>query len=218
MIGVVVGMQSEARLLPGYRVVCSGGNPDQARALAEQLLAEGARGLVSFGIAGGLDPRLKPGDLLIGSGVETDSAILPADQAWQQRLQQGLPDAVTGLVHGSSVIAATPEQKRRLHAGAQALAVDLESAAVALACAKAGRPFAVLRTIADPADRAIPALALSALGPDGRPLIGNVIKGLLRRPGDLPGLIAVGLDTGKALRSLDGAVRRLGPALGFEPD
>ena len=66
-IGVVVGMRAEARLLRrlarrlGFRVAIGGGTPAGAEAAARRLVADGALGLVSFGLAGGLHPRLRRG-------------------------------------------------------------------------------------------------------------------------------------------------------------
>jgi hopanoid-associated phosphorylase len=216
MIAVVVGMKSEARLVPGVRVACSGGLPTRAAAVARILLDEGAEGLVSLGIAGGLDPTLAPGDLVIGSGVEVGGTIIACDGDWTRRLLAQLPHALSGLVYGGDVVAANAADKRRLHDSAGAVAVDLESGAVAQACAERGKPFAVIRTIADPAGRGIPAAALAGLDAQGntRPLA--VIGGLLRRPQDLPALIRVGLDSAAALRSLAHACDTLGQGLAFE--
>jgi hopanoid-associated phosphorylase len=216
-IGIVVGMRSEARLLPSsLPVVCSGGIPAKARRIADQLLAAGATGLISFGIAGGLAPTLRPGDLVIGTGVAIGERIFKTDPAWQLQLLQRLPAALRGLIEGETEIAATPAGKGRLYARRGALVVDLESAAVAEACAAAGKPFAVIRAVADPADRRLPSLALDALDEEGRTLPMKVAAGLLRRPFELPGLIRLGLDSRAALSALGAAVGRLGPALSFQ--
>jgi hopanoid-associated phosphorylase len=214
-IGIVVGLPAEAALLPGAWVACGGSNSERAYTLAKAMLADGAKGLVSFGIAGGLDPKLRPGDLVIASEVDDGTMVYEADPAWRHRLCEGL-SATEGVFYGGADVVATPAQKWALHISAKAIAVDMESGPVARACREAGKPFAVLRAIADPAGRALPALALTALDEAGRPQIGKVMLGLLRRPGDLPGLIKLGLDSRTALRSLGLAVGRLGPALGFQ--
>ncbi|MDR3439299.1 nucleoside phosphorylase [Telmatospirillum sp.] len=216
-IGIIVGMRSEAALLPAScRIACSGGLPAKARRLADGLLADGVKGLVSFGIAGGLEPSLRPGDLVIATGVATPEGIVATDVAWRRRLTAALPAARGGLIQGENKIAATPERKAILFGNTRAVAVDLESAAVAQACAAAGIPFAVIRAVADPAERRLPTLALDALDETGRPRPMKVAAGLLRRPEELPGLIRVGLDSRAALSALRAAVRRLGPALGFQ--
>jgi hopanoid-associated phosphorylase len=218
LVGFVVGMRSEAALLPAaYPVACSGGIPAKAKRLAEALLEAGAPGLISFGIAGGLAPMLRPGDLVIANGVTIgDGRTLAADPVWMLQLLERLPGAVSGTIYGDTAIAETPERKGQLYATTGALLVDLESAAVAEACHAAGKPFAVIRAVADPAGRRLPSLALDALDAEGRPLLMKVAAGLLRRPFELPGLIRVGLDSRAALSALGAAVGRLGPALSLQ--
>lgn len=217
MIGIVVGMRSEARLLPGGAIACSGGAPERAYELTKRMLDGGVAGVLSFGIAGALDPRLRSGSLVVGNEVEVGASILRADEGWTHRLSHALPQASIGLILGGEEVAATPAAKQALHRQSGAVAVDLESGAVAEACLSAGRPFAVLRAIADPAERGIPLLATAGLGADGstRPLA--VACGLLRRPQDLPALVRLGLETRAALSALGAAVAILGVTLGFEP-
>src|SRR5262249_56207770 len=67
--GCIVGMRREARLLGRLSrelmVGCAGADPARARLLARRLIDQGVAGLVSFGLAGGLDPALPPGTLLL---------------------------------------------------------------------------------------------------------------------------------------------------------
>ena len=74
MLGVVTGLKSEAKLLQGLGFACvsTGGQAREARRKIDRLIAEGATGLVSFGIAGALSPDLKTGDLVIADLVAND--------------------------------------------------------------------------------------------------------------------------------------------------
>ena len=76
-------------------------------------------------------------------------------------------------------------------------------------CARADIPFAVLRAIADPAERALPPAALIGLNAAGRPALGRVLLSLASQPGQLPALLQVARDTRRALAAL----RRAGAAL-----
>jgi hypothetical protein len=78
----------------------------------------------------------------------------------------------------------------------------MESHHLARAALTARRPFAALRAVSDPVDRALPPLAADALGPDGRPRTGAVLAGLARRPGQLPALLAAARDSAAALAAL----------------
>jgi hopanoid-associated phosphorylase len=216
--GAVVGLRREARLLarlaPGIRVACSGADPDRAARAAERLLAEGAPGLVSFGLAGGLAPGLPPGRLLLPAGVLLpEGGTLAVDPAWHARARAALPAAETAPVAGSDHALADPAAKAALHR-AGAVAVDMESHAVARAAAAAGKPFLVIRAVADPAGRALPRAALVAVAPDGGTRLAAVLLALARRPGEVAGLLRLARDGAAAFAAL-GGVGALGPRLAF---
>jgi adenosylhomocysteine nucleosidase len=220
MIGVVTGLRAEARCLRGLdvRVACSGARSPRARAEAARLLAGGAVGLVSFGLAGGLSPAAASGDLVLAEAVVLPSGQhIATDLAWRSRVS-ALIEAAGRAPHqaavaGSDRLLATVAAKRALFAATGAVAVDMESHAVAEVADAAGRPFLVLRAIADPADKALPRAATVALGPDGevRPLA--VARALLERPGELPTLLRLGRQSRRALAALRGVVLLAGPAL-----
>jgi hopanoid-associated phosphorylase len=216
--GAVVGLRREARLLarlaPGIAVACSGADPARAAAAAAALLAAGAPGLVSFGLAGGLDPGLAAGRLLLPARVLLPGGgAIAADPAWHARALAALPGAVTDPLAGSDRAVAGPAGKASLHR-AGAAAVDMESHAVARAAAAAGKPFLVIRAVADPAGRSLPAAALVAVAPDGGTRLGALLLALARRPRDLAGLVRLARDGEAAFAAL-GGVGALGPRLAF---
>lgn len=171
-----------------------------------RLVTAGVSGLVSFGFAGGLDPALRPGDLLVPSGIFLTAAeLVSADPELSDRLGGG-----TGhrLLAGHEIIV-TAAEKSRARVGSGCAAVDLESGAVARAAAARGLPFAALRAICDPADRTLPPAALIALSPSGRVTLGRVAGSVLAHPGQIPALIALGRDAGRARAALLRRVRSL---------
>lgn len=205
---VAVGMRAEAALLPrGTRVVCAGGNPARLAAALEAQ-GEGATAVLSFGIAGGLDPALPTGALLVASRVRGASGAFPADPGWAARIA-----AATGARHatlaGAAGVAATPAEKARLRAmTGGAAAVDLESEVAAAFAARRNLPFAALRAVADAAGDTLPRCAAEGLTPEGRPAVGRVLLGLLRRPGELSALLAVARASRAALGALGAATPR----------
>jgi nucleoside phosphorylase len=94
--------------------------------------------------------------------------------------------------------------KAALRSETGAAAVDMESHIAADYAARAGLPFAALRVISDPADRALPALATAAIKPNGNIDLRRVLSGLARNPTALRALVATGIDFNRALRSLRG--------------
>jgi hopanoid-associated phosphorylase len=206
-IGVVTGMASEARLLreSGVLSISAGGDPAATRAGIEDLIKRGADRLVSFGIAGALDPSLKPGDLVVGSTVWVPSVDrFPADQKWLLRAAARLPGAIIGDVVGSSSIVAKVQGKAILHRDTGAKCVDQESHWVAEAARAHNLPFIVLRAIADRAGDELPSAVLVGLDSSGNPRAAAVMAALLREPGQIGALIRVAFATRKALKALLG--------------
>ena len=70
-IGVITGLAAEAATLPesDFRIAVSAANPARAEQAADAMISDGARLLVSYGFAAGLDPRLGPGALLLPETV-----------------------------------------------------------------------------------------------------------------------------------------------------
>lgn len=206
MLGIVVGLRAEATVAARlrHRVAIGGGTPDGARQAAEALVRQGCAGLVSFGLAGGLDPALPAGSLVIPSVVLQDGQRYVPDARLAGRF--GGPTGHTLLA--APGIVADSAAKRRHHAGTGAHAVDLESGAVAQAAAAHGLPFVVVRAICDPAGRSLPPAALQAVGSGGRLAPFRVIRSLLAQPGQLPALLVMGREAALARRALGAAVER----------
>jgi adenosylhomocysteine nucleosidase len=221
-IGVVVGLQAEARCLEGQGVLvgCSGARPTRARTEAARLIGAGVRGLVSFGLAGGLAPGLAAGDLVLAEAVVLpDGARIASDAAWRgrlnARLRMGGVAAFEGMLAGSERLVASATAKAELEASTGASAVDMESHVVAEAAGAAGLPFLVVRAIADSCEQALPSVARSALRVDGRVRPAAVIGGLLRRPEEIAALVRLGRDSARGFAALRRVAALGAPALGF---
>lgn len=221
-IAVITGLRAEARCLRGLdlHIACSGGSAERARDEAARLVTDGAVGLVSFGLAGGLAPQLHPGDLLLPESVRgAGLASWSVEPIWRERLHPRLAAAglepKSGTFVGSERIVATPSDKRALFDATGAQAVDMESHAVAAVATAAGLPLLVLRAVADPSDQAIPQVAREALTPDGRVRLRATLGGLIREPGELMALLRLARQSARGLASLSRAAALAGPGLGF---
>ena len=212
----VVGMAFEARIAArlGVPVVCGGDGRHLETSLA-RAMAAGCKGLISFGVAGGLAPGLKPGTCIIGSSVIDDGQERPTDERWSQRLRRIIPDTVYGPLLGVHTPIAFAGDKCVLHVKTGALGVDMESHKVARAAAQHGVPLAVIRVVVDPVERTIPRSALAATRADGTidPLA--VVRSLMRYPRDLIGLVRMSLDARAARATLVQGSALLGPGLGL---
>ena len=212
-LGIVTGLAKEAACLRRagaaelLMVRAAAGRPEEAAAAARAMAAHGASGLVSFGVAGGLDPSLGAGVIVIASSViGPDGAAIQAHQPWVRALLRVDGAFDSGAVFGSDRPVMTALDKRRLFRRHGALAVDMESHAVATAAMDAGIPFVAIRAIGDPAGRSVPRAALAGLMPDGRTRALPVLAGLLRRPRDFVGVWRLAKETNRALAALRAAV------------
>lgn len=212
----VVGMAFEARIAArlGVPVVCGGDGTHLEKSLA-RAMAAGCNGLISFGVAGGLAPGLKPGTCIIGSSVIDDGEERPTDARWSQRLRRIIPDTEYGPLLGVREPIAFSGDKSALHEKTGALAVDMESHVVARAAVRHGVPLAAIRVVVDPVERTIPRSALAGTRADGTidPLA--VVRSLMRYPRDLMGIIRMSLDARAARATLVQGSTLLGPGLGL---
>jgi hopanoid-associated phosphorylase len=203
---IVVGLAREARIAAPRGRVAVG-----AAALPGALA--GARGLVSFGICGALDPALAIGDLVVADGVADGRERLAADPGWTAALRSALPGSRPGLVSGGGTIVGSVADKAALRRDSGAVIVDMESHVVAQAAREVGVPFVVVRAVSDSAAHALPRAAQAGFKADGEPDVGAVLVELLRRPWELPALIRTALDAENAFKSLSRAAGALTPPL-----
>jgi adenosylhomocysteine nucleosidase len=115
-------------------------------------------------------------------------------------------------VAGVGAPVASAAAKAELHRATGAAAVDMESLTAGRFALERRTPFAILRAVADPADRDLPRLVLGAVDSNGRIKAAAVFGELVRSPGQLSGLIAAARDSRAAFRAL-GRCRGLLPGL-----
>jgi adenosylhomocysteine nucleosidase len=171
--------------------------------------------VIATGLAGALSDELRPGDLvladrLILDGEDTESAqrtiaIPPADLArFRAALETDRLAFSTGSILTAARILKDGAAKRGAGARTGALAVDMESAAIAAEAHRLGLRFACVRAVLDTVDEEIVGAELA--GPDGevRPLAAASF--VLRNPAALVGLA-------RLMRSLNRATAALAAAL-----
>lgn len=217
----VVGLAFEARIIaaPGVRVICSGDGRKLSQslnaAIADMRAAkDGHFGLISFGVAGGLDPRLKPGSCIVGSTVLSETDAIETDRSWSKRLLRAIPDAIYGPIVGVPAPVTSREAKRVLFRETGAVVVDMESHIVAATAVEHDIPLAAIRVVTDPAARSLPACAVAAMRANGTTDIAAMVRSILRRPRELPALFQTMLDAYAARGALLRGRRLLGPHLG----
>jgi len=203
---IVCGLKREAAILkgPGRTTLC-GDAPTLHLRLAEAPSLRPSL-VVSWGLCGGLDPRLRSGDLILGSEIVSNQGAVRTDEAVTSSLAQRLAAAgarvVVERLAASAAPVLTAAAKAELRRATEASAVDMESLIAGRYALEQGAPFAILRAVADPAERNLPPLAVKAVQSDGGINALAVIGELIRSPGQLAGLRALAADSTAAFQAL----------------
>ena len=233
-VGVVAALAAEARALgpvvkrmgdvgclgDGTLLAVSGMGQPAAGQAAGRLIEAGATALLSFGLAGGLDPKLPAGSVVLPREViSRDGARFPTSVDWRERLTaviltQG-PVAGGALLTSERAIDAVAD-KAAAFRETGAVAVDMESLAVAQVAARHRLPFIVVRVIVDTAADVLPAAVVAATQ-GGQVRIWRLIGGLALAPAELAALIRLASRYRAAILSLTTVARAVLQAR-LEPD
>lgn len=235
--GVVVALASEAKaltaqraqpdritLLPDHSALwLSGMGPVAARRAAEGLADAGAAALAVFGVAGALSPGMRSGSLFCPERIlDENGHDYLTDPSWRARLLQRLSTAnVTSHANGSLLSVQAPlltaASKAAAHDRYNAMAVDMESAAVAGVAHQRGMPCLVLRAIIDEVGDTIPAALNDSVDAWGRPRPLGLMAALCRHPSLLTELPRLYSRMQRATHALSAAAAACGPALAWQP-
>ncbi len=214
-----VGLAFEARIAagPGVHVVCrTAGN--ELETVAETAVRRGYRGMISFGVAGGLAAHLRAGDWVVASAIRESHGAhtnRSTDAVWSRRLLSLIGRAVHAPIVGVDTPVAEPAKKRELHRATGAAAVDMESHLMARVAAEHNLAFAAVRVVVDPAHREVPSAALLNMRPDGRADTRAVMRDVIARPSQLSPLARIAMDAFAARSQMLRVRRLLGPSFGF---
>lgn len=237
-VGVVAALAAEARALgrarehraqsasfgnlkylgDGSMLAVSGIGAAAAGAAALALIDAGVSALMAFGTAGGLDPTLEAGSLVLPTEIIAADgsrwARTATAGAWRERLSARLGaerPVAAGCVLTSALPVETVSEKARLFRDTGAVAVDMESAAVARIAAEHRMPFVCVRVVVDTATDVLPR-AVAAASRAGSLRMGRLLWGLARSPVEVGGLLKLAARYRIALRVLRSVAR--GGALG----
>jgi adenosylhomocysteine nucleosidase len=230
IVGIVVAMRIEARCLtnrylPIGEIINSGNNSkiclcgmggNAARKAAIKLQEEGATSLISFGVSGALDSKLRPGDLVLPQSVYNER-LLPVSLAWRDRVQKCLPSnlrVIGGKLATSKKVLTSLNEKCDFARITGASAVDLESGAIAKVAEDSDIPFLAIRVISDPIEFSPPLALLDAVNPDGSANLSQIISLLLQRSVTLSTLLRLGRDVRTARATLATVALHAGVELG----
>jgi nucleoside phosphorylase len=219
---VVVGMEDERAAAAGDDAIVVVGTANAAR-LRERLNrveTSHINAVFSFGVAGGLDPTLVPGDLLLSSQVlaqntASDGALVtqswPGDPtmlvtATLKAAQPGYAFALRrGIFLGTDLEARDNLKAEQvdLHQLTGADIIDNESHIAARFASEHKLPFLSVRAVSDSVAHPLPPAALLPLDPaTGGPDSHAIMKSLLQNPSQIPALVRTAWEYHKAINAL----------------
>jgi nucleoside phosphorylase len=160
---------------------------------------------MTFGMAGGLDPALKPGSVVIPREViSPDGTRYAACRAWREQVAAAV-SALRAVSEGNLLTSTqaieTPADKAAAFHTTGAAAVDMESAAVAEIAAKHNLPFIAVRVIVDTAADMLPR-AVVAASRAGKVQLARLIGGLILAPREIASMIRLAQRYRIAMHSL----------------
>lgn len=179
------------------RVLVTGMGPrNAARVGALAMEAEGpAVAILTAGFAGGLDPSLRCGEVLMAAddGFPFTSSLVRAGVR-------------RGRFHESVRVAVTPDEKARLRGETGADAVEMESATLRSLARQRGIPGATVRVISDAASEALPLDFNALMTPDDRLDFLRLAWTVASSPGRIPHLMRFQKTVRHAAESLAGVL------------
>ena len=162
--------------------------------------------LIVCGFAGGLDPDLVPGDLLVANQVlrdlepplQPDAELLAAANSF---CLPGYIPCMAPLITGDRVLISAAE-KRALFAKTPAVAVDMETYGAVTAAEERGIPWLAVRVITDGAQHELPLDFNAFTAPDGSLNRGRIVAATLARPWKIPAMAQLGKRSKQAAGNL----------------
>lgn len=159
--------------------------------------------VIAFGYAGGANPQLRSGELVVGSTVATSASSEPP-----LRLVDGgfCQYAKRVRVASTARAALEPAQKRQLFEQIGGDVVDMETHALATECARLGVPIISLRAVTDAAGDSIAVEWMDIVG-NGAVSKSAALRLLARKPWLLPQACKLGWNAFRANRALRDGIK-----------
>ena len=197
----------------GIVLAYSGAGANNARVASELLIAKGATQLISWGCAAALSETLKPGDLVLADTLtdteDTQFGIHPDWHSYAKNLLSATLEIHVGSLAECHSIVANGKDKKHLHTQTGAVALDMESIAIAKVARQHKLPFLAIRAIADPVNMDLPKAINYSLNNEGDIVLGKLLLFVALHPTELPGLIKLGLHFNAAKNTLKSVAKQL---------
>ncbi|MEM7249841.1 MAG: hypothetical protein AAF493_00365 [Pseudomonadota bacterium] len=216
-VGIVCALEREAALLKPVAssqliVDVCGPGPHASAESAKRLVGDGVKVLMSFGLAGGLDPALGAGTIVVPRAVVYRSHTYRMEPkrhgACCARLTRA-PITDHLLTVAEPLTSASAKATGRV--APELCAVDMETGALAQVATDAGCAWLAVRAICDDAATSFPRWLAAHLQAHAQPPGAlAALRGIARRPSDLPSTLRLAGADASARRALRWVAIELG--------
>ncbi len=211
-IGFITGIKKEAEILRNTshysqsNIICVDNQKGNAYTEANKLAKNGCSTLISFGLAGALDPKLAVGDIIIPKSVaDAEGNIFKPGYDLHQKIAKHLSKTFKvsdGRLFGSEAIIWNTKEKKRIFQIHKAATVDMESFGVAKAATENNCPFLIVRVISDTANQGLPVKSLASIGQNDNINPGQILKDLTKNLNEFPSFLRLAFNSHKAFLRL----------------
>ncbi len=220
-LGIIAALPAEAKCLQTKKInfkspfeieknifLCvSGIGYNSSIDATKELVKLNVDSLISWGIAGATCDLVTTGDLILARAVRNHKEIYYTSDDWCKRIIQHFKNSSHKILNKDIVstekICATSIEKMKLYKETKALAVDMESAAMAKIAIKNNLNFIVIRAIADNAILNIPEIVIKNIDDYGRAKIIKLVVSCIFNPSQINQILLLAKSYKKALESLN---------------
>ncbi len=210
---IVVGMPDEAEAAlsantESTEIVIGTGNFKVLRKKLSEVQLDNIKAVISFGVAGGLNPEISEGSIVLATRSLYRDQVIEADERLRLFLTQQTQDT-EGLTVRNGVFL-SDDQWLGLEAGESSTlfkttladSTDNESFFAAEFAQQKNLPFAGIRAISDGPDVTLPPAASLPFNEDGSPDLSAIFGSIITEPSQLPDLWELSKRYEKALDQL----------------
>lgn len=228
-IGIVTALKSEAQCLEAVRdselieIIVGGVGPGNAEQAARSLCKLNCTALISFGLAGALNPSLPLGSLILASRVLAKNDLeIKCSPGWSDRITRQISElspatnVMAGDLFTAEAIVTSVFEKRSLFQNSGAIAVDMEASSVGQVAAERGLDFMAVKSISDTANQTLPDNLNDMVSPDGGVRPFRAVGKALSKPSSVRQFLKLAAGSKHAHRTLRRVAMLLGPAFGLD--
>lgn len=207
-VGFVTGINSEAKILESSNAIvfCSNMMPRNVVSGTKKLISQGADLIISFGLAGALDPGLKSGSIIISTQVLTPSykkiSCNPSLGIKIFNLKKSKSGVYFRPIVGSNYPITSATEKKKIFKNSKAAAVDMETHIAAQIAQKQRVPFLAIRSICDTANQNLPDFVATIIKNQKKLNILQVLRLIVSRPSELKKFSKLIINYRRGIKSL----------------